>query len=611
MPVTVGMRAYLLGLAAVALVGCGTAAAPRPVVAKATAQSPGRVVVYRNGIAYVERFADVDNGTLALAVPGDKVDDLLKSLTAVDVATGEPVPVAYNPGNEADGVVSLQVGGKTAGKRRLRLTYVTGAPAWKPSYRVVVGKTGDVELQGWAIVDNASGEDWKDVRLGVGASSALSFRFDLKSLHNVDRVALEDELQFAQAAAPPVAMNNERRQAQAMGPGQAPPPAKAGAMAAPVAPAPPGPALPPSTDPIGTSHFESPNPMTVPKGTSAMVSILRSSTEGEVVYLYDPQNPKADAKFPYRTIRFRNPSDGALEAGPLSVFGDGRFVGEGLADPVPAKSIAFVPFALDRQVQVEQRMDGRDEITRIAGVSHGVFNTELNHVQKRTYSFTNRMGEKATVYLKYTVQPGFKLSKFPDTRSPAPGATDSSDHLADTSLFKVDLEPNGHVDVQIEETLPQKRVTDIRTPGALEQVRTFLASDAAPKELKPHIDRLLQVSSNIAKGDEKINETQAQLSQEQTRIEELKNQLATLKTVKSGASLSAELDKKLAELVKKAAADTVTLVSLQEKRMVAEVELQNAVADTSLDHDGAAKTLAALDLAKLRPSSAGRAAIHR
>src|ERR1700744_1169494 len=98
------MRTYLLGLAALALVGCGTAAARRPVTARPAAPpSPGRVVVYRNGIAYVERFADVDNGTLSLAVPGDKVDDLLKSLTAVDVATGEPVPVAYNPGSEEDG----------------------------------------------------------------------------------------------------------------------------------------------------------------------------------------------------------------------------------------------------------------------------------------------------------------------------------------------------------------------------------------------------------------------------------------------------------------------------------------------------------------------------
>ena len=34
------------------------------------------------------------------------------------------------------------------------LTYVTESPAWKPSYRVVVGDKGKVMLEGWAIVDN-------------------------------------------------------------------------------------------------------------------------------------------------------------------------------------------------------------------------------------------------------------------------------------------------------------------------------------------------------------------------------------------------------------------------------------------------------------------------
>ena len=29
--------------------------------------------------------------------------------------------------------------------------------------------------------------DWKDVRLGVGASSAMSFRFDMQGLRVVDR----------------------------------------------------------------------------------------------------------------------------------------------------------------------------------------------------------------------------------------------------------------------------------------------------------------------------------------------------------------------------------------------------------------------------------------
>src|SRR5262249_51365430 len=41
----------------------------------------GRVVVYRNGVAYFERNADVVDNTLKLSVPADKVDDFLRSLT--------------------------------------------------------------------------------------------------------------------------------------------------------------------------------------------------------------------------------------------------------------------------------------------------------------------------------------------------------------------------------------------------------------------------------------------------------------------------------------------------------------------------------------------------
>ena len=55
----------------------------------------GRVVVYRNGIAYFERTAHIDGDSLRLAVPADKVDDFLKSLTVVDAKTGEPAPIAY------------------------------------------------------------------------------------------------------------------------------------------------------------------------------------------------------------------------------------------------------------------------------------------------------------------------------------------------------------------------------------------------------------------------------------------------------------------------------------------------------------------------------------
>jgi hypothetical protein len=162
----------------------------------------GRVVVYRNGVAYFERTADVQGDHLDLKVPADKVDDFLKSLTVVDAKTGQPAPITY-PTRQATGpnadIIDMKIGLTGPTSHRLKLSYVTEAPSWKPSYRVVLGEGGKVDLQAWAIVDNTSGEDWKDVRLGVGSSSALSFRFDLQSVRLVERETLQQNDLFALA----------------------------------------------------------------------------------------------------------------------------------------------------------------------------------------------------------------------------------------------------------------------------------------------------------------------------------------------------------------------------------------------------------------------------
>src|SRR6185436_16440831 len=166
----------------------------------------GRVVVYRNGVAFYERHATVEDGTLTVHVPRDRVDDFLKSLTVVDPATRRPLAVTI-PRKEADGGSYLTMTLETpdAAPTEVLLTYVTEAPAWKPSYRVVVGNKGKVMLEGWAIVDNTTSEDWKGVLVGVGASSALAFRYDLWSVRQIDRDLLQGENRFA--IAPPTGVS--------------------------------------------------------------------------------------------------------------------------------------------------------------------------------------------------------------------------------------------------------------------------------------------------------------------------------------------------------------------------------------------------------------------
>ncbi len=710
------MRKTLICAAAIATIGCG-----RTTTYVKSDTTLGRVVVYRNGVAYFERYAETRGDSLRLDVPDDKVDDFLKSLTVVDAKTGEAAPISY-PQPTGQGHIDMKVAFPTPGPRRLRLSYVTEAPSWKPSYRVVVGRDGKVDLQGWAVVDNTSGEDWTSVRLGVGASSAMSFRFDLKGLRLVARETLQNSDLFAQA--PPVggatyagqagskggrivldvsdtvlasvekeeptggpkdAVKGASRQTRMLdsldpaGPGDGgggagagvasgpPPPPKRPARGAPPSavtqmaaslrgtsktlivegyaaqgdddkmaasleranrlreqlvrngvdpnrviamgkgeqqgraggarvveadkaddarkpedPKSQANAAPAASEPIGTSHFESKTPMTVPKGTSAMVSIMRAATDGEVVYLYDPESARGNATYPFRTLRFRNPTDNALESGPVSVFGEGRFIGEGLAEPIPARSVAFVPFALDRQIVVERKDDEHDAIARILTVQRGIFSTEVKHTRRASFSLYNRLPEKATVYLRHTVAPGYALTK-------APGDQAFAERIGGAHLFRIVLDAGAKADVSIEEATPVFRSNDIRTTAGMDLVRAYVSAGDVDAALRAQIQKVLDRHAEMTKIDQQIATVHEQMAEYRTRMDELHAQLVTLKAVRTAGPLMAHLEKKLQEISEKLSKATVEVVSLQEKLMVARVHFQTGVGELTLespDRDG-------------------------
>lgn len=121
--------------------------------------------------------------------------------------------------------------------------------------------------------------------------------------------------------------------------------------------------------------------MTVVRGSSAMVSILQTEAEGEsfictTLRVYVVMLSSHFALYAFETQQIR------LESGPVTVFGEGRFIGEGMCEPIPARSIAFVPFALDRQIVVERKDAERDEIARIISVQRGVFSSEIQHTKR-------------------------------------------------------------------------------------------------------------------------------------------------------------------------------------------------------------------------------------
>ena len=70
---------------------------------------------------------------------------------------------------------SVYMDSSDAKERQIVASYMTPAPVWKSSYRLIFSAQNEPTLEGWAIVDNTTGEDWNNVRLAVVSGRPVSF----------------------------------------------------------------------------------------------------------------------------------------------------------------------------------------------------------------------------------------------------------------------------------------------------------------------------------------------------------------------------------------------------------------------------------------------------
>jgi len=716
--------------------GCGAAFGPPPIVSKAML---GRVIIYRNGVAYFERYAAATDDELTLRVPAERVDDFLKSLTIIDDQTGETMPVSYPTQDQTGGVVEMTI--KLPEKHnRLRISYVTESPAWKPSYRVVLGEGGKAQLQAWAVVDNVSGEDWTHVKIGVGSTSALSFRYDLHSVRVVERETLStgsllavappmggspyankgkkvrvmasiDQTTLAElgdddGSRGPMAANEKtadfkkrpkpkesyhrtrpprvrlgattatgreggtgtRGKGQGYGGGvrgraSAVPSRQPAAIAGSVRggqtrsdamlwsltrqlqssnqrvriegyaqtgdkdrrmeslnranrlrnrliaegiPASQIEAVgtgevndqqalrvleviederkretqankqadaPVEGEPLGQAHFVSADPLTIKSDHSAMISIINAETRGERVYYYDPISARGSKKFAFNAVRLTNPSKYTLDSGPFTVYIEGQFLGEGLAEPILPLSTAFIPYALDRAVIVEPEVVGRQEIDKLITIQRGIVSTETKQIRKTKLSLTNRGTEVAQVYVRHQVAPGYKLAKAPALKV---------EKLGGAHLFPVMVKPGESLGLEIEEWTPIETTVDIRTDQGIKAIGLYLRKAKIRPKLQAALRDIIERHTKSADMQERIGVLGEQMAVYRTRVDEINVQLVTLRKVPQAARLRRHLSKKMEEISEKLQDATMELTDLKAQLMTLQIELQDKLAELTL-----------------------------
>ena len=79
--------------------------------------------------------------------------------------------------SRAKDVRRMTLSASGTGERDLLVSYVSEVPIWKTTYRIVIPPDPKKQplLQGWAVVDNTIGEDWRDVKLSLVAGAPQSF----------------------------------------------------------------------------------------------------------------------------------------------------------------------------------------------------------------------------------------------------------------------------------------------------------------------------------------------------------------------------------------------------------------------------------------------------
>ena len=347
------------------------------------------------------------------------------------------------------------------------------------------------------------------------------------------------------------------------------------------------PTAPRDTQPVGEAHFLSDEPMSIAKDHSAMVNILNGMTDARRVFFFDPISSRGSKRYAFNAVRLSNPSEYTLDAGPFTVYAKGQFLGEGLSESILPGGTAFIPYALDRSIVVDDEVDTREEIEELLTIQRGVVTTETRRIRRTKVTFSNRGSDRAEVYLRHKVAPGFELTPV------SAQARAELNKLAGAHLFRVDVPAAGAVELVIEEQTPLMKTVDIRTDRGVREIGMFLRSKSLEPVLKGKLQDVIRSHTEASNLGEKISVLEDQMAVYRTRIDEINVQLFTLKKVGQAGKLRRHLQEKMEEISERLQDATMETTQLKGDLMTLRIALQDRLAELTLEREKTESELAA------------------
>ena len=400
---------------------------------------------------------------------------------------------------------SLYIDSSDAKERQIQASYMVPMPVWKSSYRLIFNDKTDPTLEGWAIIDNTTGEDWTNVALAVVSGRPVSF---ISRLYEPKYLARQTvDLPEDRAAAPVVyggVVGGVPTDATA------PSRVRIGGNLAGAMP----PASPPAKALVGDRNgtvgeleafqrlstasgvsvdvaaadlgelfeYRFSTPVTVKKDESTMLPFLQQKIGARKLLIYS----ESYGEHPMSAAELTNSTGKTLDGGPITVFEGASYSGEALMATLKAADKRLISYAVDLGTRVTTAYDSGRSVVREIHVNRGVLTARSAVQETRTYSIRNVDAKPKTLIIEQVQQPEYHVL------NPKPTETTGTANRFEVKLDADSTQKFPIVQERVYDTTTS--VSNITRDILATYVQNKAISDAGRRQLQQVIDTERQIA---------------------------------------------------------------------------------------------------------------------
>lgn len=468
--------------------------------------------------------------------------------------------------------VELRFAGQ--GTRRVLVGYLTEMPLWKMTYRLALSENEPPLLQGWAIVENTTDEDWRNVRLELVSGRPVSF---IQNLYEpiypkrptvrtqTDQALLPETAEMAMDLAPDELAKREvlgaplaRERVPGFGGGLPPPMAAPRAMRESVI------EMAQGQERGALFDYRIQQPVTILRQQSALVPVVNRTVEAQAVSLYNPAN---HPRHPFFGVKLTNTTDLTLMEGPVTVYLDGAYGGDAQLETLEPKGERILTYALDLGIEVVQERANFTSQMISVKITNGVLQQRLERRMENLYRLTSRDDKPRTVLVEQPYQDGWELvepAKF--ERTPT------------FYRFPVEVQPRKTATLRV----VQKRTVQ-ESIALLQEDEDTIRVLAQNQQLSEPIRQALNSILNRRRA---IRNLEGQIRQQEARIKSITDDQArireNMRALDRNSDLYRQYVQKLAQQEREIEQARAEIVRLQEQRARAQRELSDYIAGLNL-----------------------------